>query len=240
MKTPKLTIVLTLLCLAILGAGCTTTKTEKFNSKFSNPKMDTAKLTSDVKVGDRVEGSASRNVLLFFIRWGDNKFAANAGADGPLGGLFSETAKVQQAAAYNALPSDNGEILIAPTFTITEHNYVIFKRYEAHAVGYRGTFENIRQVKNYNTDRTETIPMNHFLDALKKNGFKATSIHLKVNASTLIYGDDTLTTPVGTPQIGDVYFSTEAGETSYKVSYQDGNKETHTGWIPRAGVETVN
>jgi hypothetical protein len=125
-----------------LVSGCRTTTAQKWNSPFANPAMDTAKLTPDVTVGQKVQGFGQRNVLFGFIKWGNNKYAENAGAQGN-----NDYVKAKKAAAYNALSGDGADILVGPQYTVTEKNYLIFQRYEAQATGFVGNFNNVRQVK---------------------------------------------------------------------------------------------
>jgi hypothetical protein len=116
--------------------------------------MDVKQLTPDIEVGKHIHGYGKRNVLLGFITWGDKSFAENAGATG-----FGEATKAKKAAAYEALTEGKADILIGAQYVVTERNYIIFKSYKAEAMGFAGNFKNVRQVKEFNTDQTETLPL---------------------------------------------------------------------------------
>jgi hypothetical protein len=202
--------IFTRLCiLTLLGlSSCTTVRVQKNVSVFKDPELQTNKLTADLGVGSKVSGRGNRYELLGFIQWGSNTYSDGVYevyGNGPSlkEAITSQSSPIQRAksaAAYDALMDSNADVIIAPKYSLIEKNYLIFKKYTAKVTGNKGTIENIRQVKQFNTDNSETevllknLPNEMYKNALiedyKTSLKQAGTSTIKNNAElTMMLGD---------------------------------------------------
>ena len=142
-----------LLCgIGLLAAtGCSTIR----NSQYSAPLRVkvTAELKTEVEVGEKISGTASKTHLLgLFQIAGPNEFASgvdyyyNGDRDAvllPDGGYFDPYADVKAAAAYDAINKSGADILIAPRYKIEVTNYLIVLVTRVTVTGYKGKIKNI-------------------------------------------------------------------------------------------------
>ena len=93
----------------------------------------------DVDTSRKVMGTSTAGYLLGFIKTdGDAKFADGYGGNGRVG-------TVKSAAAYNAIQSGNGDVLIAPQYNVRVKNYLVFTRITVDVEGYRGKITSINK-----------------------------------------------------------------------------------------------
>lgn len=150
----------------VVAAGCQSFNANKPSAPLE-PRLVTNQLRADIKVGEKISGESSINVLFKFIAFGgDSKFAdgiaydgmGSAGAAGgsglaglpiPLPLPTDPTEQVKSAAAYNALAASGGEILISPRYEISVEDYFVFKTIHVKVTGYKGTVSNIVSTNVY-------------------------------------------------------------------------------------------
>lgn len=138
----------------VVAAGCHSFNTNKPSATLQ-PRLVTNELRADIKVGEKVTGESSLNVLFNFISFGgDSNFADGVGFDGVSGGMISnpldKTPQVQAAAAYNALASTNGgDVLISPRYETTVDDFFVFKKIHVKVTGYKGTVNSITSTNKY-------------------------------------------------------------------------------------------
>ena len=139
----------------VVAAGCHSFNTNKPSATLQ-PRLVTNELRADIKVGEKVTGESSLNVLFSFIAFGgDSNFADGVGYDGVSGGMMSnpldKTPQVQAAAAYNALAPVNGDVLISPRYETTVDDYFVFKKIHVKVTGYKGTVNSITSTNKYDS-----------------------------------------------------------------------------------------
>lgn len=137
----------------VVAAGCHSFNTNKPSATLQ-PRLVTNELRADIKVGEKVTGESSLNVLFgLFSFGGDSNFADGVAFDGVSGGAISnpldKTPQVQAAAAYNALTPANGDVLISPRYEITVDDYFVFKKIHVKVTGYKGTVNSITSTNKY-------------------------------------------------------------------------------------------
>ena len=173
-------IIIRLFILTLLGlSSCTTVRVQKNVSVFKDPELQTNKLTADLDVGSKVSGTGNRYELLGLFKWGSNTYSDGVYevyGNGPSlkEAVTSQSSPIQRArsaAAYDALSDSNADVIIAPKYSLIEKNFLIFKKYTAIVTGNKGTIENIRQVKQFNTDKsdTEVLPKKQIIKTALKD-----------------------------------------------------------------------
>jgi hypothetical protein len=118
--------------------------------------------TTDITFGSEVKGTASRSRLFGFIEWGDNAYFNMRDLNNGQMGIAHQngmTERATAAAAHNALDGNPKSIIVDPQLTIKESNFILFKKYKATVSGYSAQKSNFRQIKRFNTDETETLPL---------------------------------------------------------------------------------
>lgn len=140
----------------VVAAGCQSLNTNKPSATLQ-PNLVTNELRADIKVGEKITGESSLNVLFSLIAFGgDSNFADGVSYDGIGGGgllpsnPLNKTPQVQAAAAYNALAASNGDIIISPRYEINVEDYFVFKKIHVKVTGYKGTVNSITSTNNYN------------------------------------------------------------------------------------------
>jgi hypothetical protein len=114
-------------------------------------------ITTDIEIGETVRGSGTRAELLGFIRWGDPgraTFESRQQEKDLGGGVVKQS---MQSAVYNALEGQPDHFIVDPHFHTVEHNFLVFKTATTEVVGRRAKNQNYRQIKRFNTDRSDTI-----------------------------------------------------------------------------------
>jgi hypothetical protein len=145
----KYTPILLVPFLAIMSCTRTANKTGRL---ISYPPI-----TTDIEIGETVRGSGTRAELLGFIRWGDPGRATfqSSQQEKDLGGGVVKQS--MQCAVYNALEGQPDHFIVDPHFHTVEHNFLVFKTATTEVVGRRAQNQNYRQIKRFNTDRSDTI-----------------------------------------------------------------------------------
>ena len=162
MKTKQIFLI-SVSIVILFASGCT-----RIASK-TGPLTPYPEITSDVQIGDEVRGEGTRAELLGFIRWGDPGRATfrshlqehQAGgirgvADALGGGVVKQS---MQSAVYKALDGEPDNFIVDPHFHVVEHNFLVFRTATSKVVGRRAKHTNYRQVKRFNSDNTETLPL---------------------------------------------------------------------------------
>lgn len=116
-------------------SGCMSVHDQRFSGPLGVDPVD-AKFEPIVMLADnqpKEQSSATLHSLLGFISWGPNRFADgvafNKGFMSSLGiGPFELT---KRAAAYNLCQKTGADILVAPRYTVTTKNYIIYSKVEA-------------------------------------------------------------------------------------------------------------
>ncbi len=107
-----------------------------------------AKLKADVKVGEKITGQSSTNILFGWLQvGGDSQFADGVGYGGSSGSGFSlldPVASAKAAAAYKAVNSSGSDLIVAPRYEVNVADYFIFKKVDVTVTGNKGTINNIR------------------------------------------------------------------------------------------------
>ena len=122
----------------------------------------TANLNADITVGDKITGTGSETIILWFFRLPGKRFKAEGdviaySSESPaeinipiLSSFFNainvfnvvENAKGQ--AIHDALTLSNADLIINPKFTITEDDFFIFKTVKCEVTGKKGTIKSIK------------------------------------------------------------------------------------------------
>jgi len=122
----------------------------------------TANLNADITVGDKITGSGSETVILWFFRLPGKRFKAEGdvvaySSESPakinipiLSSFFNainvfnvvENAKGQ--AIHDAITLSNADLIVNPKFTITENDFFIFKSITCEVTGKKGTIKSIK------------------------------------------------------------------------------------------------
>jgi len=162
MKTKQIFLI-SVSIVILFASGCT-----RIASK-TGPLTPYPEITSDIQIGDEVRGEGTRAELLGFIRWGDPGRATfrshlqehQAGgirgvADALGGGVVKQS---MQSAVYKALDGEPDNFIVDPHFHVVEHNFLVFRTATSKVVGRKAKHTNYRQIKRFNSDNTETLPL---------------------------------------------------------------------------------
>ena len=101
---------------------------------------------ADIKVGGKISGEATANVLMGVINWGAGDHFVD-GVDYGTGGALSfadASASAKAAAAYNAVKDSGADLIVAPRYEITTEDYVVFKKIHVKVTGYKGTITSVK------------------------------------------------------------------------------------------------
>lgn len=150
-----------LLALGFLSfSSCTRT------ANRTGPLTPYPEVTADIQIGEEVRGEGTRAELLGFIRWGDpgrasfrahpQEIKSGGVVDALTGGVVKQS---MQSAVYDALEGQPDNFIVDPHFHTIEHNFLLFRTARTKVVGRKAKHVNYRQVKRFNTDQTETLPL---------------------------------------------------------------------------------
>jgi hypothetical protein len=145
--------------IVLLFTGCLSISSKKGVADYDSSFMNNAQITSDINLSGKAKGTGTRNELLGFIKWGDSGRSTYEGEykDYLRGNKMVYTSK--QSAVYNALDGKPDSFLLDPQFRTVERDFFIFKRARTEVVGQKASKSNYRQIKRFNTDTTETLPL---------------------------------------------------------------------------------
>jgi len=138
LKISAMAAVLTLL------AGCSSYNTSQPTTALVGEVTSSVK--ANITVGEKIEGQATANVLMGFIKWGEGNNYVD-GVDYGTGGALSfadSTASVKSAASYNAVKASGADLIIAPRYEINTKDYGVFKKIHVTVTGYKGTIASVK------------------------------------------------------------------------------------------------
>jgi len=118
--------------------------------------------TSDIEFGPEVKGTAYRTKLLGFIEWGDSDYFSLRDLDTGQWNIATHnriTQRAASAAAHDALEGSPKSILVDPQLRIKKTGFFPFTTYKVTVYGRSAHKSNFRQVKRFNTDATDTLPL---------------------------------------------------------------------------------
>ena len=161
----------------LFSFGCTRTANQ------TGPLTPYPEITSDIEIGETVSGEGTRAELLGIFRWGDSGRASFRAQ--PQERCFEGKTVQQsmQSAVYSALQGNPDQVIVDPQFHVVEHDFLVFKTATTKVVGRRGQHTNYRQVKRFNTDKTNTLrlaesPQEYIVS---RNGKEVTKIQTSGN-----------------------------------------------------------
>lgn len=129
-----------LISLAMLGlSACTSLYYQSVPTGPVEIKVEN-KRKVDIQVGEKVYGYSQGIVLLGLIKLnGDTVYAdgVNYNIGSPIS-PFDPTADLKAAAAYKAVRSGSGDVLLAPIYTVEETDYFLWKKYRVNVKAYSG------------------------------------------------------------------------------------------------------
>ena len=93
-----------------------------------------------------------------------------------------------QSAVYSALGGNPDSFIVDPHFHVVEHNFLVFKTATTKVVGHQAKAKNYRQVKRFNSDKTNTLrlsesPQRYFVS---RNGKEVTKIETSGNITPYV------------------------------------------------------
>jgi len=153
---------LSLLLVAILLVGCTSTQTAFDSSPVNSKSVDLDPIKADINVNEdsKIKGSSKSLYFLCFRISGDKTYAdVDLGEQkdltssilsllNPFNWIYSGgESKTKSAAAYKALSKNNDDVIVHPNYTSTVTDYIIFKTFEVNVEGYGAKYSNFRTEK---------------------------------------------------------------------------------------------
>ena len=156
----------------VMFSSCTRTANK------TGPLTPYPEVTADIEIGEQVRGEGTRAELLGFIRWGDPGRATFTARqqERDLGGAVVKQS--MQSAVYDALDGQPDHFIVDPHFHTVEHNFLVFKTAKTSVVGRKARHDNYRQVKKYNSDKTDTLLLENSPQTITidRNGREATKL----------------------------------------------------------------
>ena len=156
----------------VMFSSCTRTANK------TGPLTPYPEVTADIEIGEQVRGEGTRAELLGFIRWGDPGRATFTARqqERDLGGAVVKQS--MQSAVYDALEGQPDHFIVDPHFHTVEHNFLVFKTSKTSVVGRKARHDNYRQVKKYNSDKTDTLLLENSPQTITidRNGREATKL----------------------------------------------------------------
>ena len=156
----------------VMFSSCTRTANK------TGPLTPYPEVTADIEIGEQVRGEGTRAELLGFIRWGDPGRATFTARqqERDLGGAVVKQS--MQSAVYDALDGQPDHFIVDPHFHTVEHNFLVFKTAKTSVVGRKAKHDNYRQVKKYNSDKTDTLLLENSPQTITidRNGREATKL----------------------------------------------------------------
>ena len=122
----------------------------------------TADLEANITVGDKISGSGSETVILFFFRLPGTRYRAEGSTTAMNNGSpskfkvpffstvlnfmnpFSVTQHAKGEAVHDAITKANADLIINPKFMITEQDYFFYKSVKCEVTGRKGTIKSIK------------------------------------------------------------------------------------------------
>ena len=194
----------------IFSIGCTRT------ANRTGPLTPYPEVTSDIQIGEEVRGEGTRAELLGFIRWGDTGRATFTARDQEtdLGG--SVVKQSMQSAVYDALEGQPDHFILDPHFHTVEHNFLVFKTAKTQVVGRKAKHDNYRQVKRFNSDGTQTLPLEKSPQTytVSRNGREATKIVTSGNITPFVTDSAQVIDTSSGVRILDMDIPQESGNSS--------------------------
>ncbi|ATA24852.1 hypothetical protein BIY26_01975 [Brenneria goodwinii] len=127
-----------------LLAGCSSYNTSQPTSALVGNVESTVK--ADIQVGEKIQGEATANVLMGFIKWGegDNYVDGVSYGTGSSLSFADSSASVKSAATYNAVKAAGADLIVAPRYEVTTKSYGVFKQIHVVVRGYKGTIVSVK------------------------------------------------------------------------------------------------
>ena len=206
----KQAFLISLFVVLIFSIGCTRT------ANRTGPLTPYPEVTSDIQIGEEVRGEGTRAELLGFIRWGDTGRATFTARDQEtdLGG--SVVKQSMQSAVYDALEGQPDHFILDPHFHTVEHNFLVFKTAKTQVVGRKAKHDNYRQVKRFNSDGTQTLPLEKSPQTytVSRNGREATKIVTSGNITPFVTDSAQVIDTSSGVRILDMDIPQESGNSS--------------------------
>ena len=137
MKKSK--IILTCFLIGLFVVGCSTTNKSHLFTPLSVSVASELEADIDVDMETKLTGVAKANYFLgVFKMSGDSRYA-----DG-YGDLYSPVGQVKSAAAYNAISTNGGDILVSPNYVVKRVAVFPNVSIQVEVTGYKGTIKKIR------------------------------------------------------------------------------------------------
>jgi hypothetical protein len=140
---------LLIMAATLLLHGCSTTHLQQPSTSFIPPRaVESPNLKADITVGQKISGTASSTQVLWFFKFGPNKFADgvnfSAAENRSLSSFFGFSAvdpfaSIKAAPAYQATSASKSDIIVAPRYMLEIKNYFIINKTTATVVGYTPT-----------------------------------------------------------------------------------------------------
>jgi len=166
----------------VMFSSCTRTANK------TGPLTPYPEVTADIEIGEQVRGEGTRAELLGFIRWGDPGRATFTARqqERDLGGAVVKQS--MQSAVYDALEGQPDHFIVDPHFHTVEHNFLVFKTAKTSVVGRKARHDNYRQVKKYNSDKTDTLLLENSPQTITidRNGREATKLVTSGNITSSV------------------------------------------------------
>ena len=164
------------LCFALTGCFRTANQTSlPIDKSFS----DNIPVTSDVQISGKSKGKSSHIKILGLLSLGNTGQASYANdyidaTNNP------DIHKSKSSAVYNAIQGKSDTFLFDPQFKTKEKNFLLFKTTSTEVSGQLATKGNYRQIKRFNTDNTDTVPLEHTF-TFNKDGSQSSTISASNN-----------------------------------------------------------
>lgn len=141
-------LVVSSLILAGALTGCSSLNTSAPSLPLSGAVSTDVK--ADIEVGEKITGQSSATKILFFTLGAETEYADGIAysAGGSGGGLLSfapnPVESVKAAAAYNAIQESGADVIVAPRYTVTKEDFVVYGTINVTVEGYKGTIKSIK------------------------------------------------------------------------------------------------
>lgn len=124
---------------ALALTGCSTVDKSHNYAPLDVSLSSALQANVDVDTSRKVMGTSTAGYLFGFIKTdGDAKFVDGYGGHGRVG-------TVKSAAAYKAIQSGQGDVLVAPQYNVRMNRYIVFTRITVDVEGYRGKITSIEK-----------------------------------------------------------------------------------------------
>ncbi len=137
----------------LAGTGCSSIESSKVSAQV-NVKFKEVKVDADIEAREQqVTGSATVHTLFGFLVWGANAEAVGVDYYGTgwldVSSFFisPSTLKARNAAAYNALAPLKADLILAPQYTLTTEDFLIYKKVNCKVKGFPGFVKKVKIAK---------------------------------------------------------------------------------------------